>query len=359
MGLLYTPRFQALDASGNPIPGAKLYTFDSVSTTTPKATYSDNALTTSFGAFVEADSSGVFPPIFGTSNTSYYMVLKTSAGVTVDEFPFATTLGPDSTSVLLKDLGANGRFQVSGTGGVVQIETGNAEGDDIGGSGRIGGYGGTQGDALEIDFAAVTVTGTVSVTGAVTATGALTSVGDMTISSIARAVARCTARGSAAAAATTDLTLDPAYEAWEIHLRNIQVLGAGGTPSLRLSFDGTTFKNTAGDYSFGGIEQTSSTATATAWAATATSVPITRAMSAASGTGGGGEVIIRITSTASHETHWRADYMHFSAGTGADRSSGWVAGSTPVKSFGKAAKVRILDALGGNLTFDYVVIGLP
>lgn len=361
MALLYSPRFQAFDASGNPISGARLYTFDSVSTSTPKATYSDNSLTISYGAYVTADSSGVFPPIFGAANESYYMVLRTSADVFVDEFPFATTLGPDSSSVFLKDLGTNGRFQVSGDAGVVQIETGNAEGDDIGGSGRIGGFDGTQGDALELDYAGITATGPVSVTGAVTASGALVSTsGDVTLEGISRAVPRCTSRGTATAAATTDLTLDSDYEAWEIHIRNYQVLGvSGGTPSMRLSFDGSTYKTTSGDYSYGSVIQSGATATAVAWAATATYVPVGNANSGASGTGGGGDIIIRITSTSAHETHYRADFLHYSAATSGDRTSGWIAGSTPVKSFGKVAKVRIFDIVGGNLTFDYAVIGLP
>lgn len=366
MGLLYCPRFVALGATGAILPGAKLYTFDSVSITTPKATYSDNGLTTSNGAYVQADSSGVFPPIFGAANEQYYMLLKTSGDVTVDEFPFATILGADATATFLKDLGLNGRFLVSGSGGVVQIETGNAEGDDVGGSGRLGGYGGTQGDALEIDYAAITTTGPVAVTGNLSttadlsATGNLSSTGGLvTLGGIARAVPRCTLRSSATAAATTSIALDSAYECWEIHIRNLLIAGAGGTPAMKMSFDnGGSFKSGSGDYYVGAAEQGSSAFTNTPWAS-ATSVQIGPASSSSSETGSGCDIFIRITSKAARETRADARYLNFDVTTAADRTSGWHVASTNNKNYGKITNIQVFDTLGGNLTFDYVVIGLP
>jgi hypothetical protein len=351
MALLYAPRFQALDASANPIPGARLYTFDGVSTSTPKATYSDAALTVSYGAYVTADSSGVFPPIYGAADEVYYMVLRTSAGVFVDEFPSVTMLGPDSSSALVKDLGANGRFQVSGNGGVVQIETGNAEGDDIGGSGRIGGWDDTQGDDLELDYAAITATGDLAATGGLSSTSGL-----VTLGGIARAVPRALLRGTATAAVTTNLALDNAYEAWEIHIRNLQGLPvAGYEPGLRLSFDGAgSFKSGGTDYRRTGVIGVTLSASSAG-----TYMSIVDQFAAATPTGGGAEVIIRITSKAARETHVHSTFGYFNGSTTMEIGQ-WY-NSTANKNYGKATHAQISDVtLGsGGLTFDYVVIGLP
>lgn len=352
MARLYDARNIAWGSTGLLLSGARLYTFDSVSTTTPKATYADNGLTVSNGAYVEADSSGVFPPIYGAANEQYYCVLKDSAGNTIDEIPDVAMLGPDSSSTFLKDLGVNGRFLVSGSGGVVNIETGNAIGDDIGGTARIGGYAGTQGDALELDYAAVTTTGPVSVAGSVTSSGALISTsGAVTLQGITQAVPRALVRSSATAAANTDITLDSAYEEWEIRIRNMVV---NGTLAARFSFDGATFKSGAADYAWGGGYQGSASFTNTPWATGAQILLMPGTSSA-----GKGDLVIRITSKAARETRLKCDFLNYSSGTAADQVSGWRAGSTNDKNYGKVASIRIFETTAANLTFDYVVIGMP
>jgi hypothetical protein len=63
MSLLPLPRYQALDANGQPMPGAKLATY-AAGTTTPLATYSDSARTIVNTNPIIADASGLFPSIY-------------------------------------------------------------------------------------------------------------------------------------------------------------------------------------------------------------------------------------------------------------------------------------------------------
>jgi hypothetical protein len=373
MALLYFPD-RALDDSGDPMPFALLYTRDNAAHSTPKPTYTAAALTVPNTNPLVADDAGYFPQMYAEEAEEFYLILTASGGdpsAPYRAYGDVTALGGSGTGTFERAF-PDSRWAVdsgdTGGGGLgTVIGYGSASPTDTGGYVLEQGWAGTQGTKKVVDFATVEVTGALNIDGAVVGGGAITAAGalistsgDVTLEGVLNAVPRCTSRGTATNAATTDLSLDSGYEAWEIHIRNYQVLGvSGGTPSMRLSFDGSTFKSASGDYSYGSLGVSGTTVAAAAWAATATYIPVGNANSGPSGTGGGGETIIRITSSASHETHYRVDYHHYSVATSADRSSGWVTGSTPVKSYGKAAKVRIFDIAGGNLTFDYVVIGLP
>lgn len=72
---------QAVGDTGTPLAGAKLYFYES-GTSTPKDTFSDEALTTPNANPVTADSAGRFADIYLTSG-SYKVVLKKSDGTTV------------------------------------------------------------------------------------------------------------------------------------------------------------------------------------------------------------------------------------------------------------------------------------
>jgi hypothetical protein len=72
---------QAISDTGTPLSGAKLEFYES-GTSTPKATYSDEALTVPNANPVVADSAGRFGDIFLASG-SYKIVFKTSAGTTI------------------------------------------------------------------------------------------------------------------------------------------------------------------------------------------------------------------------------------------------------------------------------------
>lgn len=86
MSVLFSPRFQAVDANGNPYSGAQLFFYQS-GTTTPITTYADSAATTpsttNGSGAVEADAAGKFAAIFLTTNP-FKFVLKTAAGSVLD-----------------------------------------------------------------------------------------------------------------------------------------------------------------------------------------------------------------------------------------------------------------------------------
>ena len=79
MTIFYSPRFQALNTSGIPMPGALLYTY-TAGTSTLKNTYSDEPLTIAHANPVVADSAGLFDGIY--LDGDYKFVLKDSSGVT-------------------------------------------------------------------------------------------------------------------------------------------------------------------------------------------------------------------------------------------------------------------------------------
>ena len=78
----YEPRYRAISATGAPIPGAKLR-FSVSPGTTPTDSYTTSDLTTANSDPVVADSGGLFPPIFLSSEVVYRVRLYTSADVLV------------------------------------------------------------------------------------------------------------------------------------------------------------------------------------------------------------------------------------------------------------------------------------
>ena len=81
MARLALPLFQLLDNNGDPLSGGKL-NFYSTGTSTPKDTFSDDALTTANANPVVADSAGRFADIFLESGT-YKVVLTDSLDVVI------------------------------------------------------------------------------------------------------------------------------------------------------------------------------------------------------------------------------------------------------------------------------------
>lgn len=82
MVALFTPPvLQAVDVNGEPYSGAKLY-FYQTGTTTLITVYQDSGLATPHANPVVADASGQFAPIY-VSSTSFKIVLTTSADVTI------------------------------------------------------------------------------------------------------------------------------------------------------------------------------------------------------------------------------------------------------------------------------------
>jgi hypothetical protein len=82
--LFISPITRALDASGNPLAGAKLYFYRS-GTTTAVPVYTTAARTTAHASPVVADSGGLFAPIYLGPAAPCRVVLKTSAGTTIQD----------------------------------------------------------------------------------------------------------------------------------------------------------------------------------------------------------------------------------------------------------------------------------
>ncbi len=84
---LLIPPFRALDASGNPYSGAKLYFYASPGTTTPVDVYTTAALSVTHANPVVADAGGKFANIYGSSAVAYRAVMKDSTdAVTLHDF---------------------------------------------------------------------------------------------------------------------------------------------------------------------------------------------------------------------------------------------------------------------------------
>jgi hypothetical protein len=102
MSVLFSPRFQAVDANGNPYSGAQLFFYQS-GTTTPITTYADSGAstpsTTNVNGAVEADSAGKFAAIFLTTNP-FKFVLKSEAGAVLDS---ADAIPLNDAAALLTD----------------------------------------------------------------------------------------------------------------------------------------------------------------------------------------------------------------------------------------------------------------
>lgn len=128
MAYLLSPHYQALDANGDPVSGAKLY-FYQVGTTTSITTYQDVELTSPHADPVVADASGRFAPIY-TNTTPFKTKLDTSADVTVQTVQTVygitgnfSVIGADVASDASLGLGPNGDyFDVTGTTTITSID---------------------------------------------------------------------------------------------------------------------------------------------------------------------------------------------------------------------------------------------
>mgnify|MGYP001182229735 CR=1 FL=1 len=103
MAVLFTPRFQAGDANGLPLAGAKL-SFFQAGTTTPIAVYQDEGATTPWTNPVVADSAGVFPAIYLVVASHFKFVLTDADDVviqTVDDIVVSGVTDGDKGSIIV------------------------------------------------------------------------------------------------------------------------------------------------------------------------------------------------------------------------------------------------------------------
>lgn len=106
MAALFDNHFQANDANGAPMAGAKLFFFVA-GTTTALVTYQDAGATTPHANPVVADAMGLFPPIYIVAPL-YKFTLQTAGNVTIQ------TVDP-AASVLLPGYSASGLLYGMGT----------------------------------------------------------------------------------------------------------------------------------------------------------------------------------------------------------------------------------------------------
>jgi hypothetical protein len=98
MARLILPYQQVFDLNGDPLPGAKMYFYES-GTVTPKDTYSDEALTTPNTNPVIADSQGQFGDIFLSG--AYSVKLTDANDVTQPDYPGEIEAAADTSSTVL------------------------------------------------------------------------------------------------------------------------------------------------------------------------------------------------------------------------------------------------------------------
>ena len=98
MARLVLPYQSVFDLNGHPLPGAKMYFYEP-GTSTPKDTYSDEALTTPNANPVIADSQGQFGDIFLSGN--YRVNLTDADDVNQPDYPAEITASLDTASAVL------------------------------------------------------------------------------------------------------------------------------------------------------------------------------------------------------------------------------------------------------------------
>lgn len=113
---LLIPGYQQFDSNGDPVSGARLYTYEA-GTSTPKPTFSDAGLTTANLNPVPADAAGVFGDVFATTG-EYRLVMQTAAGVTLwTADPVDGASGAVTPGAGLRNLIENADFSATSTFG--------------------------------------------------------------------------------------------------------------------------------------------------------------------------------------------------------------------------------------------------
>lgn len=234
MSLLYDARWQAFDNSGNPLVGATLTVYNAGGVVLASI-WRDAALTIAMtnptSGTDKSDAAGRFGQIFTAEGAIFDVLLKDALGNTVASYVNVVSLG-SNTGALSRDF-ITSRFQARGAGGTTFIEVGDPTGDDVGGTGQIGGWLGTQADLITVNAALLNVVGRIKENGKKLASTVYTEATAFTT------------------AATVDITLpnDPTgVLAWEIEFWDF-VQSANANLYARVSYDnGANYKSGAADY---------------------------------------------------------------------------------------------------------------
>ena len=235
MAILTEGRLLITDASNVPISGGKARIYNT-GTTTPTPVFSDAALTVPLVNPVVANASGFTPVIFAAEGIAVDVQYLTAADAIVPgrSYTAVPLLGSD-TGTFTRTMADNSRFKLSGSGGTVLMQAGDASPDNVGGKLTIEGWAGTQGDLLTLDFAATNTTG------------------PFTENSKKMLGIVATASTSFTSVASVDIALaetPTGCRAWKVYLWDVISAAVGGSGvQFRFSYDGgATYKSGASDY---------------------------------------------------------------------------------------------------------------
>jgi hypothetical protein len=122
--------------------------------------FSDAALSTPLTNPVVASSSGILPQVFVAEGSTVDLQWLTSADVEISgrSYVDVDALGADAGD-FTRTVTGSARFKITGSGGNVLLQVGDASPDDTGGTVTIEGWGGSQGDTITLDFAVINTTG--------------------------------------------------------------------------------------------------------------------------------------------------------------------------------------------------------
>lgn len=233
MATLSDGRIHIETAAGARVSGGFLRLYE-YGTTNLADVFADEDLTVPLDNPVEADSNGICPQIFGAEGLVVECAKLTAEGALIPDSDFIMTFTGSTETGADYDFGTS-RLAISGSAGVAQIEAGNADGDDTGGSLRIGGWDDSQGDDLELDFATINTTGRFTENG----------------KKLDGVVATPATSFAAAASVSIQLPNVPTgVLAWEVDIWELTNTTASET-QLRFAYDSVpTFKSGASDYAY-------------------------------------------------------------------------------------------------------------
>lgn len=347
MASIYCPRFRALNANGAPVSGGGLWVFEA-GTTTPADIFTNDGLSTPAANPLTSDSNGYFPQFFIASGATVDLQVRQTTSLTSTLLWSADdvdSLGAEDASAFYRDFGANGRLQARGAGGLVRLEFGNPDGDDVGGAAVISGWNGTTGDDLTFDFSEATFGGNLTVEGNLAVDGTMQA-------------PKLLASGEATGVATVDIPLPGAYETYQILVDEIAVSTALALYGY-LAFDSVpTFKSGAGDYTtayYSLISTTNATGSAAGGKNTShTLIFLGTNISPTSSQNGAAE--INVHTSAARETLLEG---RVTATNGSYEMAIFpFVAMTRDKSYGKATYLRIATSTG-TVSLRYKVLGIP
>lgn len=334
--------YQVCDASGVPVSGAQVRVYE-VNTTTLATLYSDAAMTVALSNPVVCNSAG-YPSSNGTDETlifladgDYDVAYLDADDAELVSFPDVPTVGEEGADIT-RTLADNTRFKVTGSGGRVLIQVGDASPDNTGGTATFEGWAGTQADEFLFDAALVNTTGRLKEN-------------SKTLSSVVH-TASTAINGTEVAIALPEWV--DGLRAWRITVFDLLISTTTGNLRATLSYDGgANYKTGASDYhSYSAYGTTETAAAATAYM----DLAVAAAFETASG----------------KLAHVVFDVLTADSGTNptvvTGRLDGWNNGATGptnvrftsfgLGGYGRATHIKLYDSAGGTLTGKYRIEAL-